>query len=240
MATITFKVWDSGVLTDAVSVVLSDNAGAYGIKRTATGVVVVAAGTAFTKTATGVYQYTFTPLERMVSYTGWVKVVTSAGTDYYEIVYTPPTEVLETGNTPSSVLAKYLIDTLGVFVNQGDSGEWPLYKTSLPDGSGIVFEAASIHDTTPVVDAKAMDGTYNQAHGIQIHVRSKLYETGYCKLAGVVKTLATVHGITVTMADGNRYEIVNVSVASDAVYIGPDEKKRVHFTANLLLKLKSL
>jgi hypothetical protein len=143
-------------------------------------------------------------------------------------------------DSPSSILAKYLIDMQGAFVNPGDSGEWPLYKVSLPDGSGIAFEAASIHDTTPVVDAKAMDGTYVQAHGIQIHVRSKEYETGRTKLSGVVEDLAKVHGVTVPMTDGSVYEIVNVGVASDAVYIGPDEKQRAHFTANLLLKLKSL
>ncbi len=227
-------------VADAVSVTLSDKDGAYGIKRTATGAVVVAAGTAFTKTSTGVYQYTFTPPERMVSYTGWVKVVTSAGTDYYEVVYTPPAEVLVTENTPSSILAKYLIDTLAVFVNPGDSGDWPLYISSLPDGIDVPFESAAVYDTTPLVDGKLMNGTLVEAYGIQLHVRSSLYETGYRKLAGAVKTLAGVHGVDVTMPNSYVYEIVNVGVASDAVYIGPDEKKRCHFTANLILKLRTV
>ncbi len=143
-------------------------------------------------------------------------------------------------NSPSSILTQYLIDTMGAFVTPGDSGDWPLYKSSMPDGSGTVFEVASIHDTTPVTDTKAMDGTYTQAHGIQIHVRAKEYEAGRSKLSGVVEDLAKVHGVDVTMDDGNSYEIVNVSVASDAVAIGQDEKKREHFTANLLLRIRTL
>jgi hypothetical protein len=241
MATITFKVWDQdGVLADAESVVLADKSGTYGIKRTATGAVVVAVNTAFTRMETGTYQYTFTPPQTLVSYTGWVKVVYKHRTNYYEIVYVPAAEVEQVINSPSSILATYLIDTLGAFITPGDSGSWPLYRTVMPDALGVNFEVASIHDTTPVIDAKLMDGSLVQQNGIQLRVRSKVYETGYQKLVSVIRVLATLHGVVVTMVNGNRYEIVNVSVASDAVYIGPDEKQRSHFTANLLAKFRTL
>jgi hypothetical protein len=237
MATITFKVWDGdGNLADATSVVLSDKDGIYGIKRTVLGTVVVAANTAFTRTAIGTYQYTFTPPQTLVSYTGWVKVVYQRRTNYYEIVYVPPAEVEQVVNSPSSILATYLIDTLGAFITPGDSGSWPLYQTSMPDASGVVFEVASIHDTTPVMDSKSMDGSLIQRYGILLRVRSKVYETGYQKLASVIAVLATLHGVEVSMPDGYTYEIANVSVATDATYIGPDEKGRNHFTANLLLR----
>jgi hypothetical protein len=54
------EVRKDGVLTDATSVVLSDAGATYGVRRLDTMAVVVAAGTAFTHDATGIYTYTFT------------------------------------------------------------------------------------------------------------------------------------------------------------------------------------
>jgi len=59
----------NGVYFDPTSVVLSDTTGTYGVKRDDTDAVVVAAGTAFTKTATGKYEYTFTPSVGGLTYT---------------------------------------------------------------------------------------------------------------------------------------------------------------------------
>ena len=52
-----------GVPTDVTSVVLSDPTGAYGIQRRDTAVVIVAAGTAFTRISAGVYSFTTPPLD---------------------------------------------------------------------------------------------------------------------------------------------------------------------------------
>ena len=45
---------------DATTVLLSDDGGAYGVKRLDTGAAVVADGTAMTKASTGEYRYEFT------------------------------------------------------------------------------------------------------------------------------------------------------------------------------------
>jgi hypothetical protein len=66
----TFKV--DGVLTDVTTAVLCDPTAAYGIKRTDTNAVVVAANVAMTKSSTGVYEYSFTALDG-VAYTGYSK-----------------------------------------------------------------------------------------------------------------------------------------------------------------------
>lgn len=240
MATITFKCRREGSLADAdVPPAFCSQDNVYGIKRSASGVVVVAAHTALTKISTGVYSYTFTPPEVLVSYTAWIKVIMSRRVSYYEIVFVPPAEVVEVSNSPSSVLAKYLIDTLGVFTTPGESGDWPLYQSSLPDGSKNTPDAA-IYDTTPVVDAKLMNGSLVQMFGIQLRVRGLVYETVYRKLDTVVTTLADVHGVQVAMPNSYVYEIVNISIASTATFIGPDEKRRNNFTANLLLRMKTV
>jgi hypothetical protein len=57
--TIEAKFYVAGVLSDVTSATLSDAAGAYGVRRSDTGAVVVADATAMTHAATGVYQYSF-------------------------------------------------------------------------------------------------------------------------------------------------------------------------------------
>ena len=140
-------------------------------------------------------------------------------------------------NSPCHILAQYLIETHGSFTEPNESGAWPLYRTFIPDVAGMIADIASIHDTTPVVEGKRVcDGVISEMSGIQIHIRSDDYDDGYDKLSGVVEDLAKIHGILLTY-DSTPYEIVNISVASDVVAIGQDEKKRYHFTANLLVRI---
>jgi hypothetical protein len=76
----TFKI--NGVLTDMTSVILSNNAATYGVKRQDNDAVVVADGTAMTKTATGTYQYEFTDPADDLTY-DYVLEVTYSGETYW-------------------------------------------------------------------------------------------------------------------------------------------------------------
>ena len=157
---------------------------------------------------------------------------------WFPLVADDVSEVEQEYDSPSSILARYLITHLEAFTSPTDEDEWPLYDSVLPDFDDVEFDCAAVFDTTPVIDKKNMAGVYIINNGIQMRVRTSVYETGYRKLASVVVTLAKVHGVEVDMPGGQTYEIVNISVASDAVFIGRDEKDRSHFTANLLFKTK--
>lgn len=78
-----FKWKVEGVLTDVTSVVLADPTNAYGVKRTDTGAVVVAAGTAMSHDATGVYSYTFTEPAAGLTYQWYAKVTDTDGSVDY-------------------------------------------------------------------------------------------------------------------------------------------------------------
>lgn len=80
---ITWSFKLSGVLTDADSVVLQDPDNAYGVKRTDTDEVVVAAGTEMTRDSLGTYSYTFTDPAAGVPYNYWVLV--TYGSDTYHV-----------------------------------------------------------------------------------------------------------------------------------------------------------
>jgi hypothetical protein len=71
--------YESGVLTDATEVVLSDITATYGIREKDTGTVVVAAGTATTKSATGVYEYDISALDEDTEYEYVFKIMRTSG-----------------------------------------------------------------------------------------------------------------------------------------------------------------
>lgn len=77
----TFQV--GGVLTDVTTAKLSDPTGTYGIKRNDTDAVVVADGTAMTKTATGTYEYVF-DATAAIAYTAYIEFVYDGDTFYIE------------------------------------------------------------------------------------------------------------------------------------------------------------
>ncbi len=73
--TIEFRFEVGGTLTNVTSVVLRDPSNVYGVRRADTFAVVVPAGTALARTATGVYRYTFTEPAPGLNYTYWLEWV---------------------------------------------------------------------------------------------------------------------------------------------------------------------
>lgn len=82
------RTWEvDGVMTDPTSVTLIDDTGTFGLKRIDTGEVLVAAGTAFTKIATGHYQYEATGLVAGVTYLAATRVVYLGRSIYFETTH---------------------------------------------------------------------------------------------------------------------------------------------------------
>lgn len=77
------------VLTDAASAVLSDAEGTYGIREKESGEVVVAAGTACARVATGRYAYDTSELDPTVIYEASFKVTRTTGIIDYQTVDIP-------------------------------------------------------------------------------------------------------------------------------------------------------
>lgn len=72
---LTFQWKVNDALTNATSVKLSNSAATFGVKRVDTGGVVVADGTDFVNTATGMYEYEFTPTQRGLTYFYYIEIV---------------------------------------------------------------------------------------------------------------------------------------------------------------------
>ena len=88
--TLTFVLDLGAGPVDADAVVLSDAAGTYGVRRTDTNAVVVAANTAMTHTATGTYTCTFTDPAPGLVYQYVVKATIGAATHWFDRRYVKP------------------------------------------------------------------------------------------------------------------------------------------------------
>jgi len=108
------KSWEvEGVLTDVTSAKLSDSTGTYGIKRNDTDAVVVADGTAMTKSATGTYQYSFTDTVD-IAYTAYVEIVYGGDTFYFEVDITARSAAGEMVASYSSLLVEVGEERFGI------------------------------------------------------------------------------------------------------------------------------
>jgi hypothetical protein len=89
MASLTIhRTWEvNGTLVDPTSVILRDRTNAYGVKRADTGAVVIAAGTAFTKSATGDYEYTIEDVVDGATYIAATEVVYGGHTYHFETTH---------------------------------------------------------------------------------------------------------------------------------------------------------
>ena len=80
------KTWNvDGTPANPTSIVLRDPTAAYGIKRDDTGAVIVAAGTALSQVATGVFEYTVPGVDAGTTYTAWIEIVYAGETYHFEI-----------------------------------------------------------------------------------------------------------------------------------------------------------
>ena len=238
MATITYTTKLAGVLTNVTSVVLSNEAATIGIKRNDTGATVVAAGTAFTNSATGTYTYTFTAPSENIFYTAYVKITTSGQSIYHTVVYyigiTDATVIV-----PSAIVAEYVIGTLDLFSAVSEGSTWPLYRSNLPDSDQISHNIAAIFDTSADIQSKLMSGDLVQRYGIQFLVRSTDYDTGYEKSKIILETVQTTHNASVSIG-GTTFIIDNFSSTSGVLALGVerDSKQRYLFSTNFLVTIK--
>jgi len=236
--TLTFTTKLESVLTNPTSVVLSNAAGTLGIKRNDTGASVVVAGTALTNTSAGVYTYSFTASVEDVFYTAYFKVVGSGSTLYQEVsFYVGVTTSMSM--VPSSVMAQYLISTLGIFNATSPAAEWSLYQAFLPDGDVVKDDVAAIFDTTPYTQGKHMQGALDQRYGVKFLIRAVSYDTGFQKAKTLLDSLQNKSQVSETIG-GTTFVIENISSTSGVTSVGTERtsKQRFIFSVDLLVTIK--
>ena len=144
----------------------------------------------------------------------------------------------EISDSPAVILAQYLRDA-GLFVDPDESGDWPLYIASTPDGKNIQDDVGTVYDTTGVKDGRLMAGQNIFHYGIQIRIRCVVYTEGYTKAKTVAANLSTLRSEEVVL-EGNTYQIKNAQATSAIIPLGnePGSKRRELLTMNYLLTLK--
>lgn len=129
-SSLTFRLKSYGTPVDATSVVLRDPTGAYGLKRTDTGDVIIAAGTAMTHVSTGLYTYgPFTDPAPNLTYVWFAEMVKDGLTQHFQFT------LVGGGSSPADPLTDLTstieVNAAGPRRVTGDSGS--IEQHSLPD-----------------------------------------------------------------------------------------------------------
>ena len=150
-----------------------------------------------------------------------------------------PTELLEA--SPASIIAAYLIDEKAKMSRPTDNDVWPLYVSSMPDGENVEQDCGCVYDTSGVKDGRYMRGAVVMHQGIQIRMRSRVYETGYAKIEALASELDSIARYSITI-DVGTFLIENASRSTDIVPLGvePGTRRSYLFTVNYLLSLSRL
>lgn len=144
-------------------------------------------------------------------------------------------------HSPAYIISEYLIGK-GLLIIPGDSGDWPVYVGSLPDGNDIDNEIVGCMDTTPVKDGRIMSSGENIFHyGVQLVLRSTVYNTGWEKIEGLKSELELVNRNTVIISSIS-YRLDNITLSTGIVNIGQEEgsKRRELFSLNFIVTLEEI
>lgn len=145
------------------------------------------------------------------------------------------------GKSPASIIGDYIISTLEKMSYSSDKTVWPLFINHLPDTNRVSTNCGAIFDTAGVNDARLMTGEWPQHPGIQIRIRSQVYETAYAKIEDIANSLDSVDHVSLVFG-GETFEIQNISRTSAITNmgLGKGTKRRSNLTINFLLTLKKL
>ena len=139
--------------------------------------------------------------------------------------------------TTAQIITKYLIGE-GIIESPTKLAIWPGYISHLPGGKSVQ-QAVALSDTQGVNNGRIMKtGEVIEHPGLQIRVRSRDFETSFKKATEAADKLSTTIRETVTMNDGSKYLINNVSRFSSILPMGVEPETRlflcsVNFTATI-------
>jgi len=142
--------------------------------------------------------------------------------------------------TPVSILAAYIIETLGKMTDASDKSEWPLYKTSMPTGDNVEINCGALYNTTGMNESRLMTGLVVTHPGIQLRIRSSTSEIGWVKIEDIADALDKVENVDIVVK-GKTYRIQNASRTSPIVPLGQEiGTRRYLFTVNYLLTVRRI
>ena len=219
---ITFKV--GGVLTDATSIVLSDDTGTYSIVRTDTGANVagIAVDTAFVHDSEGIYHYSFTDPAADLTYTVYVKYVYGGVTSYTTGTFLGGTGGAGTRNAAywtRTTLAQQLMVEIPA-CGRGPNGAVP---TAL---SQIVLQSIGDVETRKKWRWRAGNGTFDTVAASATYRLTNNY-SDFGKLLSEVLTETSGNGTITVTADvddfrGQQYRYLTASSDPVLAVLEPD------------------
>lgn len=138
--------------------------------------------------------------------------------------------------SPAEIIQAMLVAESGaLFSDPDDNLAWPLYVSSMPDGTGIPDDCGAIFDTRGrLLHRLLTSGKQIQSYGVQIKTRAINYGNGYTRLAQIFKEFTKVSRRNV-MIGIESFLIDTIMPSSPVISAGQDERRRAFATVNFLI-----
>lgn len=143
--------------------------------------------------------------------------------------------------SPAVVIRTLLIAAgVGVDAVATPAGQWPVFVSTLPEGTDVKDNALCVYDTSGVMDGRIQKTGESIEHpGIQVRIRSGDYAAGFAKAKAAAAALDGIKMSAVTVgAESAKVQ----SVTRGAVMsLGPEpqNRRRVSFTINGIVTMVS-
>ncbi len=169
---------------------------------------------------------------------GNLMAVVTAGGFYFTPLSRVTEGTPELGVSPASIIAYYIINTLGKMSDPSSGSAFPLWISHMQDKPS---NAGAIYDTSGIIEQRQMSGLVPTHQGIQIKIRALSYETGYAKIEDIASALDEVFDESVEIS-AEEYVLQNIGRSSPIVPLGIEggTKRRFLFTINYLLTLRKI
>ena len=137
-------------------------------------------------------------------------------------------------SSAANVIYQLLLD-LGLADESG--GAWPVHVSFFPDQPNV---ALAVYDTAGTEDGRIMDGPKIEHPGIQVQVRTPIYNDGWQKARDIADAFDVQLRTTVAAGVDDEYLVQNISRQGNIIPLGIDEKdsqRRHYFTINAVVTL---
>ena len=146
-------------------------------------------------------------------------------------------------HTPAQILQQLLITgSSALFSNPAGSAQWPLYFSSMPDGTDVMDNVGAVYDIDGVQIARLLASGENiESYGIQIKSRCMDASLGYTILYNaslqMEKVKRQVINVPVTGGPSVQYTVDTISKTSQVISMGQDQRRRAFYSLDVLLML---
>ena len=139
-----------------------------------------------------------------------------------------------TALSPSDIIYALLLQA-ALATAPSTGNPWPCYVSAMPDGDQVQNNVVTVYDILGLKEGRDMaSGTVYERYGVQIKIRSLLYEDGWAQIQAVANYVDAMRQVLVNASSTQAFKIPSIT-RGIPISMGPEPgtKRRFLFSLNI-------